>query len=180
MLNYDCIGPKRHELAGVIASAPLILPSPPTRPYWIQTKLAGIVSMVLPSLQIPVGLSSKFISRDLEEVAKYDADPLVHGYCTTLGLYDMLTNGEMLLTSRFKDITPEVPLLICHGDQDGLTCAIASKEFFDKINVHDKKYEVYKDHYHELHNETEADRKVVMDSYVNWIKAHLPAASSSA
>ncbi|KAG0288258.1 hypothetical protein BGZ98_004334 [Dissophora globulifera] len=174
VLNYDCIGPLRTQLAGLIASAPLVLASAPTRPNGLTLGFAGLVSRVLPSLQLPIKLSSVSISRDKEEVAKYDADPLVHGYGTTLGLYDMLKNGEALLTERYKDITPDVPLLICHGTDDGLTDQKASKQFFDKVQVKDKEYKVYEGHYHELHNEPEPDRKVVIDYYIQWIRKHLP------
>ncbi|KAG0361899.1 hypothetical protein BGZ54_008863 [Gamsiella multidivaricata] len=179
VLNYDCIGPLKHKLAGLIASAPMILASGPTRPSSLTVGFAGLVSKVLPSLQIPTNLSSKFISRDPKAVEKYDADPLVHGYGTTKGLYDMLSNGQALLTTRYKDITPDVPLLICHGTEDGLTDHQASKEFFDKIQVKDKEYKVYENHYHELHNEPEDDRKVVIDYYIEWIRKRLPAAKSS-
>ncbi|KAF9191500.1 hypothetical protein BGZ51_007214 [Haplosporangium sp. Z 767] len=178
VLNYDCIGPLRDQLAGVIASAPLVLASTPTRPYDITISFAGMVSRILPSLQIPVNLSSKFISRDVEQVTKYDTDPLVHGYGTTQGLYDMLTNGKLLLTTRYKTISPKVPLLICHGSADGLTDHEASKEFFEKCKVEDKEYRLYEDHYHELHNEPLEHRKVVIDYYVQWIRARLPANSS--
>ncbi|KAI8598689.1 Alpha/Beta hydrolase protein [Dissophora ornata] len=180
VLNYDCIGPLRHKLAGVIASAPLVLAAQPTRPYGLTIALAGAISKVLPSFQIPTNISPKVISRDPNEVAKYDSDPLVHGYGTTKGLYDMLSNGEALLKTRYKDITPEVPLLICHGTGDGLTDHMASKEFFDKVQVHDKEYKIYEDHYHELHNEPEDDRKVVIDYYIQWIRKHLPTTTSTA
>jgi acylglycerol lipase len=134
-----------------------------------------MVSKVFPSLKIPTNLSSKAISRDPKEVAKYDADPLVHGYGTTKGLFDMLTNGKSLLTARYKEITADVPLLICHGTADALTEQKASKDFFDKIEVKDKEYKVYQDHFHELHNEPEDDRKIVIDYYIQWIRTHLPA-----
>ncbi|KAI1320006.1 hypothetical protein EDD11_002337 [Mortierella claussenii] len=179
VLNYDCIGPLRNKLAGLIASAPLVLASAPTRPNNFTLSFAGAVSKVAPSLRIPINLSSKFISRDAKEVTKYDADPLVHGYGTTKGLFDMLTNGKLLLTERFKHINPDVPLLICHGTADGLTDQAASKAFFDKIQVKDKEYKVYQDHYHELHNEPEDDRKVVIDYYIQWLRAHLPTATAA-
>ncbi|KAG0034726.1 hypothetical protein BGZ81_003424 [Podila clonocystis] len=179
VLNYDCIGPLRTKLAGLIASAPLVLASGPTRPNGLTISFAGAVSKVAPSLKIPTNLSSKFISRDAKQVAKYNDDPLVHGYGTTKGLFDMLTNGKALLTSRYQEITATVPLLICHGTADGLTDFQASKDFFDKCQVKDKEYKVYKDFYHELHNEPEDDRKEVIDFYVQWIKARLPAASST-
>lgn len=176
-MNYDCIGPLRNKLAGVVASAPLVLAASPTRPYWFTLKLAGIASMFLPSVQIATGLSSKFVSRDKREVAKYDTDPLVHGYSTILGLYDMLSNGEALLHSRYKDISKNVPLLICHGTEDGLTDYDASRQFFEKIQVNDKELKTYQNFYHELHNEPEADRKVVIDYYIEWFRKHLPASS---
>lgn len=179
VLNYDCIGPLRTKLAGLIASAPLVLASGPTRPNGLTISFAGAVSKVAPSLKIPTNLSSKFISRDAKQVAKYNDDPLVHGYGTTKGLFDMLTNGKALLTSRYQEITATVPLLICHGTADGLTDFQASKDFFDKCQVKDKEYKVYKDFYHELHNEPEDDRKEVIDFYVQWIKARLPAAPSA-
>ncbi|KAF9338054.1 hypothetical protein BG006_000043 [Podila minutissima] len=179
VLNYDCIGPLRTKLAGLIASAPLVLASGPTRPNGLTISFAGAVSKVAPSFKIPTNLSSKFISRDAKQVAKYNDDPLVHGYGTTKGLFDMLTNGKALLTSRYQEITATVPLLICHGTADGLTDFQASKDFFDKCQVKDKEYKVYKDFYHELHNEPEDDRKEVIDFYVQWIKARLPAAPSA-
>ncbi|KAF9427769.1 hypothetical protein BGZ94_004184 [Podila epigama] len=180
VLNYDCIGPLRTKLTGLIASAPLVLASAPTRPNNLTVSFAGAVSKIAPSIKIPTNLSSKFISRDVEEVKKYDKDPLVHGYGTTKGLFDMLTNGKALLTSRYKEITPTVPLLICHGTADGLTDPKASKDFFDKCELKDKEYKVYKDFYHELHNEPKEDRKVVIDYYIQWIKAHIPPTSTPA
>ncbi|KAG0327172.1 hypothetical protein BGZ99_008262 [Dissophora globulifera] len=180
VLNYDCIGPLRTKLAGLIASAPLVLASGPTRPNSLTVSFAGLVSKVAPSVQIPVNLSSKFISRDPAEVKKYDDDPLVHGYGTTKGLFDMLSNGKLLLTTRYKEISPDVPLLITHGTADGLTDQEASKAFFDKVEVKDKEYKVYQDYFHELHNEPEEDRKVVIDYYIQWIRKHLPAAATAA
>lgn len=86
----------------------------------------------------------------------------------------MLTNGKLLLTDRYKIITKSVPVLIAHGTEDGLTDYKASKEFFDKIEVEDKEYKVYEGHFHELHNEPEDDRKVVIEYYIDWIRKHLP------
>ncbi|KAG0239246.1 Alpha/Beta hydrolase protein [Mortierella sp. GBAus27b] len=178
VLNYDCLGPLRTKLAGLIASAPLVLAAPPTRPYWPTLKAAGMASMVIPSFQVSTNLSSKYISRDPNEVAKYNTDPLVHGYGTIQGVYDMLTNGEALLNYRYKDITKEVPLLICHGTSDGLTDPNASRAFYDKIQINDKEYKSYEGFYHELHNEPEADRRIVIDYYIQWIRKHLPATSA--
>ncbi|KAG0243607.1 hypothetical protein BGW41_001818 [Actinomortierella wolfii] len=171
VLNYDVLGPKRQELAGVIASAPLILPSPETRPNAVTVGAAKVFSRVLPSLQIPVKLNTSYISRNKDEVAKYDTDPLVHPYMSILGSYDMVTNAKALLTTRFKDLTATVPVLITHGTADGLTCCKASREFFDKLTqVKDKEYATYDGWYHELHNED--GRQEVIDKYISWIKAH--------
>ena len=180
VLNYDCIGPLRTKLAGLIASAPLVLTAPASRPNNATISFAGAVSKVLPSAKIPVNLSSKLISRDPAEVSKYDKDPLVHGYGTTKGLFDMLTNGKALLSSRYQEIATNVPLLITHGTKDGLTDHNASKEFFDKVQVKDKEYKEYPGFYHELHNEPEPERTQVIQHYVQWIKAHLPPTPATA
>ncbi|KAG0275149.1 hypothetical protein BGZ95_009129 [Linnemannia exigua] len=174
VLNYDCIGPLRTELSGLIASAPLVLASAPTRPNAFTVGVAGLVSKILPSFQTNIALDSSFISRDCDHVEKYNTDPLIHGYISTKGVYDMLTNGKLLLTDRYKIISKDVPVLIAHGTEDGLTDYKASKEFFDKIEVKDKEYKVYEGHFHELHNEPEAERKVVIEHYIQWIRAHLP------
>ncbi|KAF9162767.1 hypothetical protein DFQ26_003256 [Actinomortierella ambigua] len=172
VLNYDVQGPKRHELAGVIASAPLILPSPPTRPNAVTVGAAKIFSRLLPSLQVPVKLDSGLISRDASEVTKYNSDPLVHPYMTVLGSHDMLTNAKALLTNRFQHVCADVPILIMHGSGDGLTCPKASKEFFDKLTqVSDKEYVTFDGWYHELHNED--GRQQVIEKYVQWILAHV-------
>ncbi|KAF9124136.1 hypothetical protein BGX30_001097, partial [Mortierella sp. GBA39] len=85
VLNYDCIGPLRTKLTGLIASAPLVLASEPTRPNALTVGLAGVVSKILPSFQTQIVLDSSFISRDADHVQKYDTDPLIHGYISTKG-----------------------------------------------------------------------------------------------
>ncbi|KAF9345476.1 hypothetical protein BGX26_003080 [Mortierella sp. AD094] len=179
VLNYDCIGPLRSRLAGVISSAPCILLCQPHKPFDVTVSFAGAVSKVLPSFQIPVSVPAKILSRDSEEVRKYDADPLVHGYGTTKGLFDMLSQGKALLTTRYKEISPDVPLLIVHGSGDKLTDPKATTTFFNKIQVNDKELKIYEGYYHELHNESVADRKVVIDYYIQWIQKHLPTTSSA-
>ncbi|KAF9202340.1 hypothetical protein BGZ49_007485 [Haplosporangium sp. Z 27] len=179
VLNYDCIGPLRSKLAGVIASAPLILLTPPQRPFNITVSFAGAVSKILPSFQIPTSISAKILSRDPKEVEKYETDSLVHGYGTTKGMYDMLSNGKALLTTRYKDFSPDIPLLICHGSGDKLTDHTASKALFEKVQVKDKELKIYGGYFHELHNEPEADRKIVIDYYIAWILKHVPGAPAA-
>ncbi|KAG0020224.1 hypothetical protein BGZ80_004585 [Entomortierella chlamydospora] len=133
VLNYDSFGPLRTELSGLIASAPFVLAAPPSRPYNLTATFVATLARIVPWLKIPVRVQAKFISRDPEQVALYISDPLIKGISTTRGLTDMLTNGHALLTSRYKDITPNVPILICHGTADSLTDQHASKEFADKI-----------------------------------------------
>ncbi|KAF8961334.1 hypothetical protein BGZ46_001372 [Entomortierella lignicola] len=175
VLNYDCIGPLRTRLAGVIACSPLIIPAPPSRTNGLVLSFVNLLSWVLPSLTVPLMLPVKYISRDPVEVAKYKADPLVHGWCSTRGLVDMLENGKALLADRYKVITPDVPLLIAHGTADGLTDQPTSEAFIKKIRVKDCEYKAYSGFYHELHNEPERDRELVIANYIQWIQKHVKA-----
>ncbi|KAF9185253.1 hypothetical protein BGZ50_003178 [Haplosporangium sp. Z 11] len=139
-VNYDCIGPLRTQLTGVIMSALLILASAPTHPNRLTVALAGAMSKVLPSFQIPLKLSSHFVSPDVQQAAKYDTDPLIHGYGTAIGMYVMLTNAKLLFTNRYQKIAADVSLLIYHGTVDDLTDYEASKGSFDKCNAKDKEF----------------------------------------
>ncbi|KAF9190442.1 hypothetical protein BGZ51_008628 [Haplosporangium sp. Z 767] len=139
-VNYDCIEPLRTQLTGVIMSALLILASAPTHPNRLTVVLAGAMSKVLPSFQIPLKLSSFFVSPDVQQAAKYDTVPLIHGYGTAIGMYVMLTNAKLLFTNRYQKIAADMSLLIYHGTVDDLTDYEASKGSFDKCNAKDKEF----------------------------------------
>ncbi|KAJ3257252.1 hypothetical protein HK103_004806 [Boothiomyces macroporosus] len=154
------------EFQGVIASAPLVDSGDKTKPKLADRILLSFVPYILPSFVIPNILDLSTLSRDPNEVALYKKDPLVHSYISTGLCNDILTNGTNLLRNAKKF---NLPLLVAHGTQDGMTCPKASKKFVSLVSSNDKTYKEYEGFYHELHNEPRKDREIVYDTYINWI-----------
>ncbi|CAJ0835609.1 6771_t:CDS:2, partial [Entrophospora sp. SA101] len=146
-LNYACEGPERDNLAGIIASAPLVLPSVQSKPAQPVVTIGSALSKVLPNLTIPVGMNAKYISRDPEEVQKYINDPLIHGAASLRSLNEMLQGTKSVLKEKNKNITG--PIYICHGSDDPVTSPDASRQLFEKISAKDKTYREWPGLYHE-------------------------------
>ena len=60
-----------------------------------------------------------------------------------------------------------------HGDKDEVCSIDASRKFFEKIDIKDKTLSVYKDGYHELHNEPDGVAEKFVDELIAWVQAHL-------
>ncbi|KAJ3318784.1 hypothetical protein HDV06_007035 [Boothiomyces sp. JEL0866] len=154
------------EFQGVIASAPLVDSGDKTKPKVADRILLSFVPYILPSFVIPNILDLSTLSRDPNEVALYKKDPLVHPFISTGLCSDILTNGANLLKNAKKF---NLPLLVAHGTNDGMTCPKASKRFVSLVSSNDKTYREYEGFYHELHNEPRKDREIVYDTYIKWI-----------
>jgi alpha-beta hydrolase superfamily lysophospholipase len=152
-------------LAGLILSSPLAsLPQlkAPARP------VVAVVSRVAPRL----GLSKvdpSLVSRDPEQVAAYETDPLVHH-----GKLPARTIGEMRrMTKPFPKRAAELklPLLVMSGEADRIVAPSGGKMVYDRASSDDKTLKVYPGLYHELFIETEPDRTRVIDEMIAWLDA---------
>lgn len=121
---------------------------------------------VWPGFNMPSGLEQAALSRDMEVVRAYAADPLVHDRVSArlgIGLIDI---GQWLLdhASEFP-----LPLLVYNGSQDRLASADAAREFAAKVPG-DCTLKIWDGLYHETHNEPE--KAEVLGFMIQWIKAH--------
>jgi acylglycerol lipase len=157
------------EIDGVISSAPAISPGMEARPNAIQLWLVWFFLLVWPSLVMKTYLQTNTLTRDEEKRQDHHTDPLNHGYLSVLLASELLELSPRLMESahEFKR-----PVYISHGSGDKMTCPIASRQFFNKLTISDKKYADYTGFYHELHNEPVPDRHRVFRDYVDWILAH--------
>jgi acylglycerol lipase len=158
-----------HEIHGIIASAPALVPGADAKPNAIQIFLVWLFMLIFPSLVMPTHMNTSTLTRDAEQKQIYNEDPLIHGYMSVILASNILELGPLLMS---KPDEFRKPLYIAHGSADRLTCPIGSREFFDKVPIEDKVYKAYDGFYHELHNEPIEDRKRVYKDYVDWILAH--------
>ncbi|KAH8110046.1 lysophospholipase [Phellopilus nigrolimitatus] len=163
------------ELAGVIASSPLILQTSaaPKIARWV----GGKVSILTPYSTIPAQVKAKDLSRDPESNEAYLNDPLIEQKGTLRGISDMLNRGEELLNTHYKDWHESLPLFIAHGTDDKVTSHAASKLFYDAVSAKDKQISLYPGGLHELHNEPDGMKERFINECIAWVEARLPKAT---
>jgi alpha-beta hydrolase superfamily lysophospholipase len=153
-------------LSGVVVSgAWLRLRFAPPR---YKLALARILPKFAPGMMLANGLDVQALSRDESVVQAYVSDPLVHDRITAQLGAIMLTLADDLLSH------PEgfrLPLLMMHGEQDGLTDPNATREFFEGVGSLDKTLKIWPGLFHEIHNEPE--QAEVIRQMISWLEARL-------
>lgn len=130
--------------------------------------LAKAFSKIAPKMKFNPRLDAKFLSHDSEVVKAYENDPLVNADKITARLsYEMLKNFENLQATigRFQ-----IPLLVQCGSEDKLIKG--SKKLQDLFKMTDKAINIYKGLYHEVYNEIEEDRTIVLRDLRDWLNNH--------
>ncbi len=151
-------------LAGVIASAPL-LTKPNVSPMLLT--VAQLLSRVAPSFALDTGLDAATISRDPVEVERYTSDPQVHSKSTARAGSEIMKAIDWA-QAHAGELT--VPLLLYHGDADGLVPIEGSRRFFAAVQERDKQFVERPGGYHESHNDLGRDELFAM--IVAWLNAH--------
>ncbi|WP_367914305.1 lysophospholipase [Leadbetterella sp. DM7] len=165
VLNY--LFKKNPRVAGVIVSAPAIEPG-----FEISRSrmtVGRIGRKLFPSLTQKNGLDVNGISRDPAVINAYHADPLVHDVISAEVGMGVLDWGRWLVNLQRDAVA--VSLLIMHGDKDMLTNPDASRKFAAKFMSGDVTFRLWKDFFHELHNEP--GKEEVFRYVLNWIMARL-------
>ncbi len=161
-------GDTAKELKGLILSSGGFKPA--LDPIQEIKKAVGtVLANFAPAVTVDAGLDVKLISRDENTVQAYINDPLVHGKISLKMGVDLFSVGEKLINEapRFT-----LPILVFHGDADGIAKVEGSKAFFAGVSSQDKTLHIYPGFYHETMNETYSDRQKVLADVVGWINKH--------
>jgi alpha-beta hydrolase superfamily lysophospholipase len=155
---------RKPELAGVIASSPLIGLAAPAS--LAKVAVAMLMRRLMPRLVLANPLILSDLSRDASVGEQAGADPLYHNMTSTALGVDILRSRAWFQSVR--GALP-VPLLLMQGTADRIvdareTIALAGRLTGDVI------LKTWDGFYHELHNEPEKD--AVLDYLVSWIETH--------
>lgn len=156
------------ELNGLILSSGAFKPALDTVQA-IKKAIGTALARFAPALTVPAGLDIKLISRDPNVVEAYANDPLVHGKISLKMGVDLFATGEALLEKASR-LT--LPVLVIHGDADGIAQVEGSRQFFQALSSKDKTLKIYPGFYHETINEPYADRQQVLKDIVQWINKY--------
>lgn len=163
LLNY--ILRRNPTIQGAIVTGPHIRLA--FEPPAVMVALGKMMRGIFPSFTQPNGLALDQLSRDQAVVDAYVADPHVHDRVTAVTGMSMLESGEYL--DKYEGAFP-VPLLLMHGEKDGITSAPATAEFASRVSG-DVELKIWNDLYHEIHNEPEQEQ--VMQHVSGWIAARI-------
>lgn len=154
------------DLAGLILSGPAVDVTSGTP--GIVVALGKIIGRYAPGLPVQT-LDANLVSRDPKVVAAYNADPLVHHGKVPAGIARGLIVNAESLPARLPSLT--LPLLLVHGEQDGLASVNGSRTIASAAGSTDLTYREYPGLYHEVFNEPEQEQ--VLDDVVGWLSEHL-------
>jgi alpha-beta hydrolase superfamily lysophospholipase len=164
-LEYSLRNPS--EIQGVIALAPALKQ---VGVSWVRIVLGQFVSRIYPRFTLNTGIDPATASRDMKVVERYTQDPLRHGKGTARLATEFVATTAWVW-QHAADL--QVPLLMMHGAQDGVTSAIASHQFFQQIPFADKQWHEYVDSYHHLYDDL--NYLEVLTDIENWLHQHLEA-----
>lgn len=134
----------------------------------ILQKLSGTVSKLFPSLPT-IKLDFRELSREPEvlELSKTDTLQYRGGVRARTGAE--VIDATAALQTRLSKLN--FPMLIMHGEKDGLTKYEASELLYEKSTSGDKTLKIYQGAKHEIFNET--NRAEVLHDATEWIRARV-------
>ncbi len=158
----------RHQakLTGLAVSAPLAKIEAAPLPLRVVAKTLSVVAPNAGVLQ----LDGTRVSRDPEEVAAYDADPLNHRGKLPARTVQELVDTVARLPDAVERIT--IPTLVMQGTEDGLVPPAGARMVYDRLGSADKTLELYEGYFHELFNEPAGQRERPLDDTARWLLDH--------
>jgi alpha-beta hydrolase superfamily lysophospholipase len=162
----------RAATGGWVTPRGLILSSPALRvsPNPVESGLLAVARRLAPDRAFPNRLPVGKLSHDPREVAAYKADGLNHDRITPR-LYDFLVDAGA--AARRDAATFTVPTLLLVAGADALVDARGARELSAALPPGVGTLHWYDGLYHELFNEREPDRTLVLDDLAAWLEAQL-------
>lgn len=134
---------------------------------WFTILLARTMSKILPKFKVKNELSDG-VSRDPAVKEAYNNDPYVLNEITAR-LGNEIFKGLKTIESRIQEI--KMPILAQKGGKDPLI--IKTEKLFENVTAEDSTLKIYKGLFHEVYNELEEDREVVLTDLCEWLNNHL-------
>ncbi|MHA2107307.1 MAG: alpha/beta hydrolase [Candidatus Hodarchaeales archaeon] len=134
---------------------------------WFTILLAKTMSKILPKMTLKNELSDG-VSRDPAVKEAYNNDPYVLDKITTKLGTEIFT-GLKVAKSSIGNI--KIPILVQKGGEDPLI--IKTEELMKNVTTEDSTLKMYEGLFHEVYNELEEDREVVLNDLNEWLNSHL-------
>lgn len=104
-------------------------------------------------MKYPANLKAEELSRDVAVQESWKKDPMVQQWVMLKSAWSPLTGGEKIVSDDYKNWPADKPILICHGQDDGVTSWKASQTLIDRLKetgVADAEFKPFPDGKHEM------------------------------
>lgn len=159
-LQYALDDPSR--IAGLILSGPLV----DLKDLRLLLFVSRLLATLAPRLGV-YGVESSAISRDPEQVRRYEEDPLNYRGKLPVGTVAEFAGAIAGFRRRVGDL--RLPLLILQGGADRIVPPAGATALAELAGSEDKTFKLYPELYHEIFNESEPDRSAVIADLVAWL-----------
>lgn len=129
--------------------------------------LARLLRRLMPGFSMDAGLDENALSRDPEVVRCYREDPQVHGRMSASLAVGMMERQE---TTSASNNQIKVPVLLLHGEADGLCPVESTRAFYEGLApevASQSEIKTYPGLKHEIFNEPE--REQVFQDLLSWL-----------
>ena len=152
--------------AAVLSAPPLAVQVNPAA--W-QKALLPVMKKLAPSLTLDNGIDAAWLSKDKTVVQAYRDDPLVHSKISVTLYLEMTKSGERCLNAADRISQPTLLLI---AGEDKIIDEQALHQAFEQFTNPQKKKMIFKDDFHEIHNEP--DQATEFEAIWQWLNS-LPA-----
>jgi acylglycerol lipase len=134
-------------------------------PKW-RAALFKFAERIVPTQRVRLPISYAAISRDPVVVEAYKNDPLIPKSVTLRLLLGMFEASSRAIRKAKR---LRMPWLALHGGADRIAPPIGSQRLIDALASTDTRLLVWHSAFHEVHNDIEPDRTVMLDAMVEWM-----------
>jgi alpha-beta hydrolase superfamily lysophospholipase len=151
-------------LKGLIVTAPA-LGKVQISPF--KLALGRGLSQIAPRFSLRLGLRNDVCLKNPDVCVTYLQDPLRHDY----GSARLATEFFATVSWIYQHIADlKIPLLLLHCQEDEVTLAEASRDFFQQVMFADKEHREYAGCYHDLYLDTNYQ---ILADLNHWLKRHI-------
>lgn len=133
----------------------------------ITVLLAKVMSKLMPKMTVKNELSDT-VSRDPFVKEAYSNDPYVLNKVTVKLGSEVIKLAEIQKNEINKI---KIPILVQKGGKDIIM--IGLDELYANVTAEDATLKIYEELFHEVYNELEEDRKIVLNDLKEWLDTHL-------
>ena len=155
------------QLTGLVVSAPVAAVEAAPMHLRLIAKAASVLTPDAGLLEV----DATGISRDPEEVAAYDSDPLVYRGKLPARTLQELADTIGRLDRSVGRLT--LPVLMQLGMADTVVPAAGGEGLFERLRSEDKTLHPYEGYFHEIYNEPAGERDRPLDDLAAWLLARV-------